>query len=441
MLTREIIRKKREGQALTPEEIRFFVRGLTTGAVAPEQASALAMAVFFQSMDSAETGALTQAMAASGKTIDWEEDGVAELIVDKHSTGGVGDKVSLVLAPLVAACGARVPMISGRGLGHSGGTLDKLDSIPGYNTSPDLALFKRVVKSAGCAIIGQTDELAPADRRLYAIRDVTATVESVPLITASILSKKIAAGLRGLAMDVKTGSGAFMETEAEAEALARSIVDAAAAVGLPVKAVITDMDEVLGRTAGHAVEVRESIDYLTGAGRDSRLHEVVFTLATAMLALAGIEQDPAQARRRLQSALDSGQAASVFSAMARALGGPADLLERVDHYLPLPPVVKPVFLEEEGYVASIDARQVGLAILNLGAGRQRAEDDIDYGVGLTDVVAIGARVDSHAPVAQVRARDEEAAAAAAQAVGRAYRLAEEKPAPKPVIRKILADAA
>lgn len=441
MLIREIIRKKREGQALTPEEIRFFVRGLTTGAVAPEQASALAMAVFFQSMDSAETGALTQAMAASGKTIDWEEDGIAELIVDKHSTGGVGDKVSLMLAPLVAACGARVPMISGRGLGHSGGTLDKLDSIPGYNTSPDLALFKRVVKSAGCAIIGQTDELAPADRRLYAIRDVTATVESIPLITASILSKKIAAGLRGLAMDVKTGSGAFMETEEDAEALARSIVDAAAAVGLPVKAVITDMDEVLGRAAGHAVEVRESIDYLTGASRDSRLHEVVFTLATAMLALAGIEQDTAQARRRLQSALDGGQAASVFSAMVRALGGPADLLERVDHYLPLPPVVKPVFLEEEGYVASIDARQVGLAILNLGAGRQRAEDSIDYGVGLTDVVAIGARVDGRAPVAQVRARDEEAAAAAAQAVGRAYRLAEEKPAPRPVIRKILADAA
>lgn len=441
MLIREIIRKKREDQALTPEEIQFFIRGLTTGAVAPEQASALAMAVFFQSMDSAETGALTQAMATSGKTIDWEEDGIAELIVDKHSTGGVGDKVSLMLAPLAAACGARVPMISGRGLGHSGGTLDKLDSIPGYNTSPDLALFKRVVKSAGCAIIGQTDELAPADRRLYALRDVTATVESIPLITASILSKKMAAGLRGLAMDVKTGSGAFMETEADAEALARSIVDTAAVAGLPVKAVITDMDEVLGRAAGHAVEVRESIDYLTGASRDSRLHEVVFTLATAMLALAGIEQDPARARQRLQAALDGGQAAQVFSAMVRALGGPADLLERVDHYLPLPPVVKPVFLEEEGYVASIDARQVGLAILNLGAGRQRAEDDIDYGVGLTDVAAIGARVDSRAPVAQVRARDEDAAAATAQAVGRAYRVAAEKPAPRPVIRKILADAA
>lgn len=440
MLIREIIRKKREGQALRPEEIRFFIRGLTAGAVAPEQASALAMAIFFRSMDSAETGALTQAMATSGKTIDWEEDGIAELIVDKHSTGGVGDKVSLMLAPLAAACGARVPMISGRGLGHSGGTLDKLDSIPGYNTSPDLALFKRVVKSAGCAIIGQTDELAPADRRLYALRDVTATVESIPLITASILSKKMAAGLRGLAMDVKTGSGAFMETEAEAEALARSIVDTAAVAGLPVKAVITDMDEVLGRTAGHAVEVRESIDYLTGASRDSRLHEVVFTLATAMLALAGIEQDPARARRRLQAALDSGQAAQAFSAMVRALGGPADLLERVDHYLPLPPVVKPVFLEEEGYVASIDVRQVGLAILNLGAGRQRAEDNIDYGVGLTDVAAIGTRIDGHAPVAQVRARDEATAAATAQAVGRAYRLAAEKPAPRPVIRKILAGA-
>ena len=440
MLIREIIRKKREGQALEPEEIRFFIRGLTAGAVAPEQASALAMAVFFRSMDSAETGALTQAMATSGEIIDWEEDGIAELIVDKHSTGGVGDKVSLMLAPLAAACGARVPMISGRGLGHSGGTLDKLDSIPGYNTSPDLALFKRAVKAAGCAIIGQTDELAPADRRLYALRDVTATVESIPLITASILSKKIAAGLRGLAMDVKTGSGAFMETEAEAETLARSIVDAAAAAGLPVKAVITDMDEVLGRAAGHAVEVRESIDYLTGASRDSRLHEVVFTLATAMLALAGIEQDPARARRRLQAALDDGRAAQVFSAMVRALGGPADLLERVDHYLPLPPVVKPVFLEEEGYVAAVDARQVGLAILNLGAGRQRAEDSIDYGVGLTDVAAIGARVDGHAPVAQVRARDEDAAAAAAQAVARAYRLAAEKPAPRPVIRKILACA-
>lgn len=291
MLPQEIIRKKRNGETLTPGEIRFFVNGLCDGFVSAEQVSALAMAVYFQSMDFAETAELTRVMARSGNVIDWGEEGIERLVVDKHSTGGVGDKVSLILVPLVAACGAYVPMISGRGLGHTGGTLDKLDSIPGYDTAPGLDVFKEVVGSVGCAIIGQTPELAPPDRRFYAIRDVTASVESVPLITASILSKKISAGLCGLVMDIKTGSGAFMETEADALDLARSIINTAAEAGLPTRAVITDMSEVLGRNAGNALEVRETIDFLTGAWRDDRLHEVVFALAAEMLALAGIEED------------------------------------------------------------------------------------------------------------------------------------------------------
>ena len=320
MLPQEIIRKKRNGEALTPAEIGFFVNGLADGSIASEQISALAMAICFQSMNFAETGELTRAMAASGSVLDWVAEGIDGLVVDKHSTGGVGDKVSLILAPLVAACGAYVPMISGRGLGHTGGTLDKLDSIPGYDTAPGLDVFKRTVRSVGCAIIGQTAELAPADRRFYSIRDVTATVESVPLITASILSKKVSAGLCGLVMDIKTGSGAFMETETAADALADSIIKTAAGIGLPVRAVITDMSEVLGRNAGNALEVRETIDYLTGAYRDPRLHEVVVTLATAMLALAGVEEDRQAAGELLQSVLDQGQATRVFMEMTTALG-------------------------------------------------------------------------------------------------------------------------
>ena len=435
MLPQEIIRKKRNGELLTPDEIRYFVNGLCDGSIAAEQVSALAMAVYFQSMDFTETAELTQAMAHSGSVIDWAGEGIEGLVVDKHSTGGVGDKVSLILAPLVAACGAYVPMISGRGLGHTGGTLDKLDSIPGYDTAPGLDVFKRVVGSAGCAIIGQTPELAPADRRLYSIRDVTATVESVPLITASILSKKISAGLNGLVMDIKTGAGAFMETEAAALNLARSIVDAAREAGLPVRAVITDMSEVLGRNAGNAVEVRETIDYLTGVYRDSRLHEVVFTLAAEMLALAGIEENRQAARTLLQAALDQGQATRVFADMVGALGGPADFVERVDHHLPQAPVVRPVYLDGEGSIAGIDVRQVGNVIVTLGGGRRRVEDSIDHSVGLTDIAGIGARIDPHTPIAFVHGRDETVVKAATELLRRAFVLAEEKPALKPVIRK------
>lgn len=434
MLPREIIRKKRDGETLTPAEIRFFVNGLADGAIAPEQVSALAMAVCFQSMDFTETAELTRAMAHSGSVIDWAGEGIEGPVVDKHSTGGVGDKVSLIVAPLVAACGACVPMISGRGLGHTGGTLDKLDSIPGYDTAPRLDSFKRIVGSVGCAIIGQTPELAPADRRFYSIRDVTATVESVPLITASILSKKMSAGLGGLVMDIKTGSGAFMESEADALALARSIVDTAAAAGLPARAVITDMSEVLGRNAGNALEVREAIDFLTGDCRDDRLHEVVFTLAAEMLALAGIEDNRQAAQTLLQAALDRGQATRVFTDMVAALGGPPDLVERADHHLPGAPVVKPVFLKGEGYLRNIDVRLVGNAIVTLGGGRMRVEDSIDHSVGLADMAGIGARIDPHTPVARVHAPDEAGAEQAFHTLQQAFVLADEKPPAKPVIR-------
>ena len=435
MLPQEIIRKKRNGEALDAAEIRFFVEGMSDGSIAAEQVSALAMAVYFQSMDAVETAELTRAMARSGNVIDWAGEGIEGLAVDKHSTGGVGDKVSLILVPLVAACGTYVPMISGRGLGHTGGTLDKLDSIPGYNTAPGLEAFKRVVASVGCAIIGQTPELAPADRRFYAIRDVTASVESVPLITASILSKKTSAGLCGLVMDIKTGSGAFMETEADALDLARSIINTAAEAGLPARAVITDMSEVLGRNAGNALEVRETIDFLTGARRDDRLHEVVFALAAEMLALAGMEEDRQAAQTLLQAALDQGRATRVFADMVSALGGPADLVERVDDYLPPAPVVRPVFLDGEGYIATIDVRRVGNTIVALGGGRKRIEDRIDHSVGLTDIAGIGARMDSHTPIAHVHARDEAGAEAASESLRWAFMLTEEQPELKPVICK------
>ena len=435
MLPQEIIRKKRAGEALAASEIRFFVDGLSDGSIPAEQVSALAMAVYFQSMDAAETAELTRAMTRSGSIIDWSGEGIAGQVVDKHSTGGVGDKVSLALAPMVAACGAFVPMISGRGLGHTGGTLDKLDSIPGYDIAPGLETFKHVVASVGCAVIGQTPELAPADRRFYAIRDVTATVESVPLITASILSKKMSAGLASLVMDIKTGSGAFMQTEGDAHALAGSIASTAAAANLPVRVVITDMSEVLGHSAGNALEVRETLDYLSGAQRDPRLHEVTLALGAEMLFLAGVEQDRQAARDNLQTKLDAGQATQVFADMVRALGGPADLVERTDHYLPPAPAVKPVFHRQEGYVTAIDVRRVGNLVVALGGGRRRIEDTIDHRVGLTNIAGLGARIDPHTPVAMVHARDEAGAELARDTLARAFVLAGEKPLPKPVIRK------
>src|SRR5271167_4910462 len=324
ILPQEIIRLKRDGEALSAGEIGDFIAGLASGAVSEGQAAAFAMAVFFRGMTLDERVALTHAMTLSGATIDWREANLPGPILDKHSTGGVGDNVSVMLAPMLAACGAYVPMISGRGLGHTGGTLDKLDAIPGYVSQPDLALFRRVVKEAGCAIIGQTADLAPADRRLYAIRDVTATVESVALITASILSKKLAAGLEGLVMDVKTGSGAFMPMLNGARELATSIARVANDAGLPTVSLITDMNEPLASAAGNAVEVRNAVDYLTGAQRDKRLYRVTIALGAELLALSGLAHDSDAGAAALRRTLESGAAAERFERMVAALGGPKD---------------------------------------------------------------------------------------------------------------------
>src|SRR3954469_5463939 len=296
MLPNEVIRRKRDGATLTPEEIGFLVGGIADGGLSDAQVGALAMAFFLRGLEAGERVALTTAMRDSGTVLEWDLD---RPVVDKHSTGGVGDKVSLILAPALAACGAAVPMISGRGLGHTGGTLDKLDSIAGYASTPATEVIRRVVRDAGCAIVGPTADLAPADRRLYAVRDATGTVESISLIVASILSKKLAEGLDGLVLDVKTGSGAFMAAREDAEALARALVEVATGAGLKTVALITDMNEVLGETAGNALEVRGSVDYLPGAGGEPRLHEVTVALASAVLVQSKLAADEASARERI----------------------------------------------------------------------------------------------------------------------------------------------
>ena len=419
-LPQEIIRDKRDGRALDEKDIAEFVAALAAEKISEGQAAAFAMAVFFRGMSRAETVALTRAMTRSGETLRWSLPGP---VLDKHSTGGVGDKVSLILAPILAACGAFVPMISGRGLGHTGGTLDKLESIPGYDVTPDNERFREVVSQAGCAIVGQTARLAPADRRLYAIRDATGTVESIPLITGSILSKKLAAGLDALVMDVKTGSGAMMPSLDRARELAQAIVEVAIGNGLPTVALITDMNQVLGRTAGNAVEVRESIDHLTGAARDERLLEVTLALCAEVLVLGGLQPDLAQARAAAEQALSSGAAAERFAAMVSALGGPADLVDVPSRHLPDAPVVQPIEPSQPGTVSSVDVRAVGIAIVNLGGGRAREDDVVDHCVGLTEVAALGERVEPGGrPLALLHARDDESARRAADAVRAAYEL-------------------
>ena len=419
MLAQEIIRRKRDGGRLTGEEIAGFIRGLTDGSVTEGQAAALAMAVFFRGLSIDERVALTLAMRDSGTVLDWSD--IDRPVLDKHSTGGVGDNVSLMLAPALAACGAAVPMISGRGLGHTGGTLDKLDSIPGYTSQPDNALFRKVVADVGCAIIGQTADLAPADKRLYAIRDVTGTVESLDLITASILSKKLAAGLQGLVLDVKWGSGAFMASLADAEALARSLVDVANGAGLTTTALLTDMNEPLASAAGNAVEVQNAVDFLTGRHIDNRLFDVTLALGGELLATGGLAGDAAEGANRMHEAFDSGRAAEIFGRMVAALGGPNDFLEKAERYLPAAPVIREVRADGAGLVAAVDTRAVGVAVIELGGGRHRADDAIDPRVGFTQLAGIGMAVGpDEEPLAVVHAADEAAADRAAAALRSAY---------------------
>jgi thymidine phosphorylase len=419
-----------------------MVRGVTDGTASEGQVAAFAMAVFFRGMTLNERIRLTEAMRDSGRVLDWPGLGIARCVADKHSTGGVGDKVSLILGPLAAACGAFVPMISGRGLGHTGGTLDKFDAIPGYDTAPDLETFARVVREAGCAIIGQTSDLAPADRRLYAVRDVTGTVESMDLITASILSKKLAAGLQGLVMDVKFGSGAFMEDYADARALAESIVTVASGAGVPTTALLTDMNEVLGDTVGNAVEVCEAVRFLTGVSREPRLAEVTLACTGELLVLAGAAEDMDEAMRKMETALASGAAAERFERMVAGLGGPKDFLERSGEYLDIAPVKQPVYPDRPGFITAMDSRGVGMALVAMGGGRTRADQAIDHAVGMTGFARIGDAVGPDNPLCTVRARDEAQADMAAERIRAAVTVGDAPPPPRPVVReRITADSA
>ena len=434
MLPQEIIRKKRNGGELSAEEIAFVARGIADLSLSEGQVAAFAMAVFFQGMTTAERVAMTLGLVRSGVVLDWNDLDLPGPIVDKHSSGGVGDKVSLMLAPIVAACGGFVPMISGRGLGHTGGTLDKLAAISGYETQPNVATFRRVVREVGCAIIGQTDDLAPADRRLYAVRDVTACVESIPLIVSSILSKKVAAGLDGLVMDVKCGSGAFCDTEAMARDLAESLVAVANEAGLSTTALITDMDRVLGRDVGNALEVAETVAYLRGDGvRDPRLHEVVMALAGEMLALGDLAPSVAAGRARAEAALDDGRAAEKFARMVSALGGPDDFLDHPGRYLARAPVIKTCTAERPGHVVAMNAREVGIAVVALGGGRSHADDAIDPSVGLTEFIDVGTQVRTGSPLCIVHAASEADADAAIALVRKAIRIGSPAPPPKPVV--------
>lgn len=436
-LPQEIIRKKRNGEALSTPEINFFIQGITNNTIGDGQIAALAMAVYFQDMTMDERVALTCAMRDSGMVLNWEHLNLGGPIVDKHSTGGVGDVVSLMLGPMVAACGGYVPMISGRGLGHTGGTLDKLDAIAGYQTSVDNDRFIQVVKEAGVAIIGQTGDLAPADKRIYAVRDITATVESIAMITGSILSKKLASGLEALVMDVKVGSGAFMPTFEASEELAKSIVAVANGAGCRTSALLTDMNQVLASSAGNAVEVREAVRYLTGEYRNVRIHEVTMSLCAEMLISARLASDETQARSQLQAVLDNGKAAEVFAKMVAGLGGPNDFIERYDSYLPKASIIRPVYAAEHGYVQAMDTRALGLAVVAMGGGRRVAGESLDYSVGFTDFIRLGQAVDSNQPLALIHAQNEAQFEQAASMVRAAIKISDRQPAALPeVYRRI-----
>ncbi|THK36328.1 thymidine phosphorylase [Ensifer sp. MPMI2T] len=431
MLPQEVIRQKRNGGQLDAAEIAGFVKGIADGSISEGQVAAFAMAVWFSGMSRDECVALTLAMRDSGDTLDWSA--LGRPIVDKHSTGGVGDNVSLMLAPIVAACGAAVPMISGRGLGHTGGTLDKLESIPGYNIQPAPALFRKVVDEVGCAIIGQTANLAPADKRLYAIRDVTATVDSVPLITASILSKKLAAALQSLVLDVKFGNGSFLTDADETEILARSLVDVANGAGVRTSALITDMNEPLADAAGNALEIDNCLAYLRGEKKGTRLDAVVMAFAAEMLVAAGLAPDLEQGKAMARHALESGAAMERFGRMVYLLGGPADFVDRPQAHLTKAPVMVPVEASRDGYLATCETRELGMAVIALGGGRTRPDDRIDHSVGLAGLRPLGTSVSKCEPIAFVHAADRKTADDIAKRVAALYTIGDQRPDPRPII--------
>lgn len=430
MDARSINAKLRRGEVPDAEELRWFARGLASGDVTDAQAGAFAMAVCLRGLGEAGRVALTRAMRDSGRVLDWDLPGP---VIDKHSTGGIGDSVSLILAPALAACGAYVPMISGRGLGHTGGTLDKLEAIPGFRTGLSEDALRRQVAEVRCAIVAASAEIAPADRRLYAIRDVTGTVESIDLITASILSKKLAAGLEALVLDVKCGSGAFMKTRADAEALARALVSTAQGAGCMTAALITDMSQPLATAAGNALEVTEVMETLTGTSVNAALWDITAALGGEALALGGLAADAEDGAGRIQQALESGAAAEIFGRMVAAQGGPADFIERWPDRLPAAPVTREVTCPRAGFVTRIDTEALGLAVVHLGGGRLRDGDRVNPSVGLSDLAAIGEDVTAGLPLALVHAATEADALAAVAAVRAAYHIGDAAPDEPPLI--------
>ena len=431
MLPQEIIRKKRDGLSLSAEEIQYYINGISDRTLTESHIAAFSMAVLFKGMSVQETFHLTDQMLQSGEKLKWQDlDGP---VIDKHSTGGVGDKVSLILAPIVASCGIFNPMISGRGLGHTGGTLDKLESIPGYNTAPDNALFRHVVKTVGCAIIGQTKNLAPVDKVIYAVRDVTATVESVPLITASILSKKLASGLDGLVMDIKTGNGAFADHLKFARDIGKSIISVAKKFGMKTSAMITDMNQPLGSSVGNTLEVMETIDYLKGKKRDPRLHTVVLSLAADMLIVAGLYDSKEDGLKKAIDVLDNGNAAEKFEKMVSDLGGPNNIMENnYPHFNPAA-VQKQILAPQSGFISQIKTRTVGMAVAELGGGRKKVSDVIDHSVGFSKILGLGEKVEKGQLLATVHAQNENDANHAIEMIQQAYYISDSKVEPSSII--------
>lgn len=431
ILPQEIIRIKRDGQTLNESQIHNFVNGLVDGTFSDSQVGAMAMAIFQQGLSVDEKVTLTKAMMNSGDVLSWE--GYDAPVVDKHSTGGVGDKVSFMLAAIVSACGAYVPMISGRGLGHTGGTSDKLESIAGFNVEPTITEFKRIVKEVGVAIISQTDNLAPADKRLYGIRDVTATVESIPLITASILSKKLAAGLDTLVMDVKVGNGAMMTSLEDAKALADSISSVANGAGVKTQAIITDMNQVLGTSAGNAVEMYETAKYLTGKQREPRLHKIVKALACAMLVNSGLACNDQDAELKIENVLRSGKAAEIFERMIAALGGPKNFVENPWGSMNKAEVIMEIKATQHGYLAQMNTRDIGMSVVGLGGGRTAPKQIVDHSVGFDRILPLGVLVNNGDVIARVHAKDVNSALLASQQFNQAITYSEETPELAPVI--------
>jgi thymidine phosphorylase len=429
---RAIIAAIRDGRRPAPEELRWFAAGLASGEVTDAQAGAFAMAVLLKGLGEEGRVALTKGMRDSGKVLAWDLPGP---VVDKHSTGGIGDCTSLLLAPALAVCGAYVPMISGRGLGHTGGTLDKLEAIPGFRTGLSEAALRRQMAEVHCAIVAASADLAPADKRLYAIRDVSGTVESIDLITASILSKKLAAGLEALVLDVKCGSGAFMKTAEQAEALARALVTTAQGAGCMTSALITDMSQPLATAAGNALEVIEVMETLTGTSVNAALWDVTVALGGEALALAGLAADAEDGEGRIAEALESGAAAECFGRMVVAQGGPADFVERWPDRLPSAPVMMEVPALADGFVARIDAEALGLVVVHLGGGRLREGDRVNPSVGLSDLAGIGEEAGAGVPLAMVHAVTEDAARAAVKAVQAAYMIAPSAPEEPALVQK------